>query len=267
VEGTQPRISVIIPCYNEEKNLERGVLEEVRAYLAKQSFPWEVVVVNDESTDNSKSLVGRFVEGQENFSLVDIPHGGKPAAVWAGIQRARGELVLFTDMDQSTPIGELDKLLPWYKEGWDVVIGSRSTVRAGSSLLRKVGSFVFLSLRRLFLLPDIEDTQCGFKLCRCQVALELFPHLEFLRRGEKPEGWQVTAFDVEFLYLVERAGYRTKEVEVLWSNRDESDTKSQSGDFSRYVTESLQMGQEVLRVKLNQIRGLYDDVGQREINE
>jgi len=256
-----PLLSVIIPCYNEAKNLERGVLNEVHQYLARQSFSWEVIVVNDESTDDSKRLITHAIQDWEGFSLFDIPHGGKPAAVWGGIQQARGDLILFTDMDQSTPIDELDKLLPWTEAGFDVVIGSRETGREGSSALRKLGSVVFLTLRRLALLPDIQDTQCGFKLCRRQVALEIFPHLEFLRQEEKPTGWKVTAFDVEFLFLVERAGYRIKEVLVRWRNRDESDTKGQQGDFTRYVQESINMGREVTRVKLNQMRGFYDKIG------
>jgi dolichyl-phosphate beta-glucosyltransferase len=258
-EKQTPTISVIIPCYNEQKNLERGVLDEVCQYLKGQALPWEMVIVNDESTDNSKSLIERFVQDRENCSLFDIPHGGKPAAIWEGIQRARGEAVLLTDMDQSTPIYELDKLLPAYGEGFDVVIGSRQTTREGSSPLRQIGSVVFLSLRRLVLLREITDTQCGFKLCRRQVALQVFPHLEFLRQEERPAGWKVTAFDVEFLYLVDRAGYRIKEVLVSWRNRDESDTKGQQGDLARYINESLNMAREVTRVKLNQIRGFYDE--------
>ena len=254
----EPLLSVIIPCYNEEKNLARGVLDEVYDYLAAQALPWEVVIVNDESTDGSRALVERFVAGKENFFLFDIPHGGKPAAIWEGIQRARGEMVLLTDMDQSTPIHELDKLVPWYQEGYEVVIGSRQTTREGSSPLRKIGSFVFLTLRRLVLLPDIMDTQCGFKLCRRQVALEIFPQLEFLRARERPAGWKVTAFDVEFLFLADRAGYRIKEVLVVWKNRDESDTKSQQGDLSRYIHESINMAREVSRVKINQLTGSYD---------
>jgi dolichyl-phosphate beta-glucosyltransferase len=260
VGETQPFVSVIIPCYNEEKNLERGVLDEVDRFLAEQPFSWEVVIANDESTDNSRNLVEHFIERRWCFSLVDIPHGGKPAALWAGIQKSRGEVLLFTDMDQSTPISELGKLLPWYEQGFDVVIGSRRTTREGSSLVRKVGSFVFLSLRRLFLLRDIVDTQCGFKLCRRQVATEVFPHLEFLRHEEKPVGWKVTAYDVEFLHLVNRAGYKIREVDVIWSNRDESVTKSQGGDMARYLNESLQMAREVIRVQRNQIKGLYDQI-------
>jgi dolichyl-phosphate beta-glucosyltransferase len=259
-EREQPTLSVIIPCYNEARNLERGVLDEVYGYLAGQVFPWEVIIINDESTDHSQRLIEQAIADKEHFALSNIPHGGKPAAIWAGIQQARGEAVLFTDMDQSTPIHELDALMPWYQQGFAVVIGSRQAVREGTSLLRKIGSLVFLNLRRLVLLREISDTQCGFKLCRRQVALETFPHLEFLRQTERPTGWKVTAFDVEFLYLVDRAGYRIQEVLVRWRNRDESDTKGQQGDLTRYVQESLNMAREVTRVKLNQLRGFYDEI-------
>lgn len=254
----QPSVSVIIPCYNEGRNLERGVLDEVYQYLEKQAFAWNVIIVNDGSTDSSKSLVERSIKDKKNFILVDIPHGGKPAGIWAGLQQATGDAVLFTDMDQSTPIHELSKLLPWYEQGFDVVIGSRSVTRQGSSLLRKVGSFVFLALRRLFLLRNIIDTQCGFKLSRRQAAVEVFPSLEFFRQEIKPTGWKVTAYDVEFLYLVEKHGYRIKEVPVDWENRDRSDTKGSQGNWTRYVAESINMAQEVARVKRNQLLGLYD---------
>jgi len=113
-------------------------------------------------------------------------------------------------------------------------------------------------LRGIFLLHDIADTQCGFKLCRRQVALDIFPRLEFFRTRDKPSGWKVTAYDVELLFLVEKAGYKIKEVVVNWSNRDQSDTKSQSSELGRYVNESVDMAKQVMRVKLNDIRGLYD---------
>jgi dolichyl-phosphate beta-glucosyltransferase len=254
----EPSISIIIPCWNEERNLENGVLDEVRDYLAGQDYAWEVIVINDESTDNSRSLVERFVARNDDFSLYDIAHGAKPGAVWAGIQRARGEVVLFADMDQSTPIEELGKLLPWYDQGYDVVIGSRGISREGFSLSRRAGSLAFRNARRLFLLREISDTQCGFKSCRRQAALELFPRLEFLRRKERPEGWRVTAYDVELLYLAQRAGYRIKEVPVRWSNRDRSDTKGQGRELARYLHESAEMAREVVRIKTNELRGAYD---------
>lgn len=255
----QQMISVVIPCWNEEKNLQSGVLEEVVQYLDKQEFPWEVIVVDDGSTDNSRSLVEDFIQDRHSFSFYDIAHGGKPAAVWAGIQKAQGEIVLFTDMDQSTPITELSKLLPWYDQGYDVVIGSRGVTREGFSLVRKTGSFAFRNLRRRFLLRDIDDTQCGFKSCRRQAALKVFPRLQYFKQAEKPTGWKVSAYDVELLYLFERAGYRIKEVVVSWRNRDMSDTKSQSGELTRYVNESIEMAKEVTRVKLNAMKGLYDE--------
>ena len=262
---TTPYLSVVIPCYNEEKNLENQVLEEVAQYLAAQEYAWQVIVVNDESTDRSRALVQNFVQAHPNFALFDIPHGGKPAAVWAGIQQANGEVVLLTDMDQSTPIRELSKLLPWYAQGFDTVIGSRGSAREGFSLTRKLGSFVFRNVRGLLILRGIGDTQCGFKLFRRSVLLSLFPYLEFFRRGGRSVGWQVTAYDVELLYLIGKAGYRIKEVTVDWYNRDQSETKSHvRGEIPRYLRESVEMVKEILRVKINQWQGLYDEVSKRD---
>jgi dolichyl-phosphate beta-glucosyltransferase len=258
MQTQEPYVSVIIPCYNEEGNLKRGVLEEVRQYLAEQDYPWEVIIVDDESTDDSRALIESFVSSTANFSLFDIPHGGKPAAVWAGIQKARGAIVLSTDMDQSTHIDELSKLLPWYEKGFDVVIGSRGTTREGFSIVRRIGSIVFRTFRRLFLLHDISDTQCGFKSCRREAAQSIFPCLQFFKQADKPTGWKVSAYDVELLYLFEKCGYSMKEVTVAWQNRDESDTKDQAGQLRRYLKESIEMAREVLRVKRNQIKGLYD---------
>ncbi|MGD2177636.1 MAG: glycosyltransferase [Anaerolineae bacterium] len=259
-ERARPHLSVVIPCYNEANNLKRGVLDEVYQYLSGQDYGWEVIIVNDESTDDSRSLVDDFIAGKVNFSVLDIPHGGKPAAVWAGIQRAEGGIVLFTDMDQSTPLVELDKLLPWYGKGYDVVIGSRGTSREGFSIIRRLGSVVFRALRRLFLLGTISDTQCGFKSCRREAALEVFPRLQFFRQKDRPVGWKVSAYDVELLHLFEKAGYAVREVEVEWQNRDESDTKNQTSELARYVKESAEMTKEVIRVKRNEIAGLYDEV-------
>ncbi len=257
--GTSIYLSVVIPCYNEARNLERGVMDEVHGFLSRQSYPWEVIVVDDGSTDNSRQLVETLIAGKAGFTLLTIAHGGKPAAVWAGIQAAQGEIVLFTDMDQSTPIEEVDKLLPWYDRGFQVVIGSRGAAREGFNLLRKLGSLIFRGLRSLFLLRDINDTQCGFKTCRRHVALGTFPRLQFFKQAERPSGWKVSAYDVELLFIMEKAGYPIKEVVVDWQNRDVSVTKGQQSDLMRYVNESLEMAREILRVKRNEMRGMYDN--------
>lgn len=249
-------LSVVIPCFNELANLEHGVLDEVEAFLVEADYTWEVVVVDDASTDGSGDFVRRFCAARRGFRMVSIPHGGKPAAVWAGIQESVGELVLFTDMDQSTPIEEWTKLRPHFSDGYDVVIGSRGGGRDGFSLLRRGGSEVFRSVRRAMILSNIRDTQCGFKACRRVAAMQCFPRLQYFRSEQRPRGWKVTAYDVELLFLFERAGYRIAEVPVRWSNRDRSETK----DTVRfqYLHESQEMLREIVRVKVNAMRGMYD---------
>ncbi len=256
----KPNVSVIIPCYDEAKNLARGVLDEVYDHLMRQSFSWEVIIVNDESTDNSRYLIAQSILQKKHFSLHDIPHGGKPAAIWAGIQKARGTVLLLTDMDQSTPISELNKLLLWHQQGFDMVIGSRGIARNGAPLVRKMGSLGFRTLRRLFLLRDIVDTQCGFKLCSRHLAMQVFPHLSFCQQKVRPKGWTVTAFDVEMLFLAAREGHRIKEVLVTWCDRDQKETCFQSNGLAKYAYESLDMCVQIFRVKLNQLMGKYKSI-------
>jgi dolichyl-phosphate beta-glucosyltransferase len=255
-----PHLSVVVPCFNEEQNLERGVLEEMHRYLGRLRCPWEVILVDDGSTDRSADLLRKFIGNHEGFSLQEIPHGGKPAAVWAGIRSARGEIVLFTDMDQSTPIDAWDRLAPWYDRGCDAVIGSRGIRRGGFSLARRLSSRVFRFFRRLFILRGISDTQCGFKSFRRRAVLTIFPRLRFLRRGKPPAGWKVTAFDVELLFLLQKAGCAIREVEVDWLNRDESRTKRAGRGWLRYLRESVEMAEEVIHIRLKHLLGGYRDV-------
>ncbi|MCW1949728.1 MAG: glycosyltransferase [Candidatus Shapirobacteria bacterium] len=250
------QLSVVIPCYNEENNLKRGVLDQVYNFLKTQKFDWEVLVCNDESTDNSLQLVKDFTNTHKGFKVLDLPHGGKPSAVWGGIQKAQYPVVLFTDMDQSTPLSESLKLLPYFDQGYDVVIGSRGTQREGNSLLRKIGGKVFLFGRRLFLLHNIIDTQCGFKALKTDLAKKIFPNLQFFKDKGDTKGWRVSAFDVELLFMAQKWGHKIKEVKVDWINEDTSITK---GDLAkRYKKETKQMLQEIIRVKYNDLRGLYD---------
>lgn len=253
-----PHLSVVIPCYNELANLENGCLAEVEAYLAGVDFDWEVVVCDDGSTDGSEAWLEAWTGDRDGWRLLQIDHGGKPAAVWGGIQGATGDLVLFTDMDQSSPIVEWEKLRPWFDRGYDVVIGSRGRDRDGFNLLRQAGSSAFRGLRRAMILAEIEDTQCGFKACRREAALQCFPRLQFFEKTEEPTGWRVSAYDVELLYLFQKAGYRIREVEVRWWNRDVSETKDDVSGPWRYIHESREMLKEILRVKYNDLRGLYD---------
>lgn len=251
-------ISIIIPCYNEENNLKRGVLQQVSDFLKTVNFKWEVIICNDASTDNSLKLAKTFADKHDGFRVLDLPHGGKPSAVWGGIQEAKYPLVLFTDMDQSTPIQEINKLLPFYDKGYDVVIGSRGMARSGNSFVRKLMSGAFLTARRLFLLPKIIDTQCGFKSLKTEVAKELFPRLEFFKQKSSSAGWRVSAFDVELLFMAQKGGHKIKEVNVDWINEDTSDTKGDNA--ARFKKESMQMIQEIFRVKMNDLKGAYDNL-------
>ena len=247
-----PQLSVIIPCYNEKENLQRGVLDQVADYLQSAPFSSEVIISDDASTDGSLDLIADFIKTHPHFSQLTNSHGGKAKAVWAGIQQAQGDIVLFTDMDQSTPIKEVSKLLPWYDKGYDVVFGSRGRARADFPWYRQLMSLGFRLFRQLFLLRHVADTQCGFKSFRRLVALEIFPKLEVISRPNIAKGWSVSAFDVELLFLAAKAGCRLKEVDVSWRDRDTSTGKSKN-----FAKESADMLQQILRVKLNDLQGKY----------
>lgn len=251
----QKSISIVIPCYNEEDNLKRGVLKQVYNFLKKQSFVWEVLICNDESTDSSLKLCRAFTKKHQGFRLINLSHGGKPAAVWAGIKAAKYPLVLFADMDQSTPLSEVNKLLPYFNQDFQVVIGSRGTTRHGFSLIRKLMSGVFLLIRKLILLPNVDDTQCGFKAFETKIARKLFPHLQFFQQ-KSSSGWRVSAFDVELLFMAQKWGHKIKEVKVNWRDEDISTTKGDNA--TRFKKESQQMAREIFRVKINDIKGLYE---------
>ncbi len=247
-------LSVIIPCYNEEANLNSGVLKQVHDYLLKKNFDWEVIISDDGSSDNSREIIKKEISKLKNFRLLENEHGGKPSALLHGLKEAKGEWVLFTDMDQSTPIGELDKLLPFTKD-YCTVIGSRGLNRKNFSLYRKIGSILFLTFRRVMILPEIKDTQCGFKLFQRESLAKAFPELEFFRVKQRTAGWKVTSYDVELLHILKKNGCNIKEVVVTWHDRDVSIGKG--GGISRYLRESQEMLMQIMRVKINDMRGMY----------
>ena len=203
-------LTVVIPCYNEQENLERGVLKEVATVLDKFKFSYEVLVSDDASSDQSLSLAKKFKHS--NFRILENEHGGKAYALRAGLKEARGEYVLFTDMDQSTPIQELEKLLPAIEKGEKVVIGSRGRQRANFNLTRQLASQIFSLVRRSILLPQIVDTQCGFKMFDRELAIKIFEKMQIFENNGKAKGWTVAAWDVEFLFLAEKMGYKIVEV-------------------------------------------------------
>jgi dolichyl-phosphate beta-glucosyltransferase len=253
-----PFLSVVVPCYNEAKNLRRGVLDHINSYLQTKKFIWEVIISDDGSSDESRDIVKEEIKKFDKFYLLENKHSGKPGALLNGIKSALGTFILFTDMDQSTPISELDKLLPLNKKGVGAVIGSRGLLRENFPLYRRLGSIVFMAFRKLFILPEIDDTQCGFKLFRRSVVAKAFPHLQYFKRTKDAKGWSVSSYDVELLHLIKKMGYQIEEVHVEWKDEDKSESKG--GTFSRYFKESTEMFVQILRVKRNDSLGMYDDI-------
>lgn len=212
-------LSVVIPSYNEMANLQKGTLDKVLSYLSRQKYDYEIIVVDDGSMDGSLEFVKKFERENKKIKVIEGRHSGKAGAVTSGVLSAKGDYILFTDMDQATPIEELDKLLPYLKEKFDIVIGSRQGQRKGAPFTRKVMAQGMITLRSIIVgLSDIHDTQCGFKLFTKKSAHDIFRKVEKVHNGFRTiKGSSVTAgFDIEVLYIAESKGYKIKEVPVEW---------------------------------------------------
>lgn len=245
-------LSIVIPAYNEETNIRLGALDKVVRYLDKQTYEWEVIIVDDGSTDMTKRLLSEFVESNKGFRVIYNTHEGKAGTVIAGMLAAKGEIVLFTDLDQATPLNQVEKLLPWFEKGFDVVIGSRSSKRQGAPLMRKIMAYGLIFLRSNILgLHGITDTQCGFKAFRNQVAQDIFHKLK--RYGSPDQhatGSNVTAgFDIELLFVTKRLGYKIKEVPVEWHYVETRRVNP--------IRDSIQGLIDIIAIRLNATGGSY----------
>ena len=213
-----PHLSVIIPAYNEARAIRAGKLAQVARWLASQGVDGELIVVDDGSHDATAELAKPWAR-----RVIRIPHAGKAAAIVAGIQEARGEVILVTDMDLATPIAEARKLLHAVGRSADVGIGSRGLVRRGAPMGRYVLSWGHMALRGTALGLRMTDTQCGFKAMLREAALHVLDHLHIYHPDQSCpiHGPSVTSgFDVEFLYVARRLGYRIHEVPVLWNYQE-----------------------------------------------
>lgn len=209
------KLSIVIPAYNEAAAIQAGKLDQVKAWLNAQNFSSELIVVDDQSLDDTAELARQTAD-----QVITIKHAGKAAAVIEGIRAARGEWVLFSDMDLATPIHQAHKLLDALEKGADVAAGSRGLVRSGAPVGRYILSWGQAILKLLALGLTITDTQCGFKAFKRKVALEIIDCLVVYdpRRLGTVDGPSVTSgFDVEFLFVAKRLGYRVWEIPVEWS--------------------------------------------------
>ena len=214
-------LSVVIPSFDEMANLQKGVLDKVEHFLERSKLAYEVIIVDDGSKDGSVEFVRDFIKDNSHFKLIENPHLGKAGAVISGMLAAEGEYILFSDMDQATPIEELSKLLPYFNPGnggYDIVIGSRKK-RKGAPFSRRLMAQGMIFLRSSIVgLPGISDTQCGFKMFTREAGEKLFKKMKEIHSSQASiSGSSVSAgFDVELLYLAQKMGYKIKEVPVNW---------------------------------------------------
>jgi dolichyl-phosphate beta-glucosyltransferase len=201
-----PELSVVIPTYNEAERI-LPTLGAMAVTLCGFNAPWELIVSDDGSKDGTCELIETL--GWANLRVLRHPNTGKGGAVRRGVLAARGELILFADADNSTPIEELPRLVTELDFGADIAIGSRAAAGAreeNKSRLRRAASDGLRGLVRLVTGLKTQDTQCGFKLFKRDVAQDLFAR-------QRLNGF---AFDLEILYLARKCGYGVAEVPVRW---------------------------------------------------
>ncbi len=210
--GNEAALSLIIPAHNEAARIGPS-LQKIREYLGRRFPSAEIIVVDDGSRDATAATAENALKDWPRGKVLSRPKNmGKGYSVREGVLSSGGRMVLFSDADLSTPIEELDGLVPEVNQGFDVVIGSRalpdSDIRVRQSAIRERMGKTFNLLVRILVLPGIRDSQCGFKLFRREAALDVFGRLRV--RG--------FAFDVEALALCRKLGYKVKEVPVVWLN-------------------------------------------------
>lgn len=233
VESSELALSVVIPAYNETARLE-PTLRRVIDYCRAHCPDFEILVVDDGSTDGTPDLVERIAAAERGVKLIALgANRGKGAAVRSGMLAARGREVLFSDADLATPIEELDKLRQRLADGCDIAIGSRAApgadIRVRQHPMRELMGRTFNLMVRVAALGGIRDTQCGFKLFRRDAARDLFGRARL-------DGF---AFDVEVLWLA-RGRYQVAEVPVVWSHVDDSKV-SPGGDAARMFVDLLRI--------------------------
>lgn len=240
-------LSVVVPAYNEEKRLPQ-TLATIGDYLKKQAYGYEIIVVNDGSKDGTGRAAENLIGKIGNLKLIDNRiNRGKGYVVRQGMLAANGKIRLFTDSDNSTPIGEIEKLLPYFGQGYDMVIGSRDAKGARldppQPLYRRFLGEAFGLLSNIIAGTwGISDTQCGFKAMTGQAAKEILPKCEIDR----------FAFDPEILAIAKKRKLKIKEVGILWKNDTGGTIKLKS-----MIKTIFSMFFGLLSIRMNIIKGVY----------
>jgi len=246
------KLSFVIPCYNEELNLQKGVLDKVGNYVNNNVDISEVIIVDDGSTDSSPIIIkNEYLPKFSKFRLIENKHGGKALAVITGIRESKGTHVVFLDMDLATPIEETRKMISQFKQGAQIVIGSRQGRRQGAPLLRQIQSKGFVIIRDILIdLQGVTDTQCGFKGFSSEAALKILDRFRVFTPERRVTGASVSAgFDLEFLYLARKLGFAIVEVPVEWRHVE---TKRVN-----FIKDSFETLSDIGRIKLYELTGKY----------
>lgn len=247
----KPFLSVIIPSYNEKSNLNRKTLEKVYEYLCNQKYSFELLLADDGSTDGTAKALKEFASNKKRVRFLGMEHAGKGPTVKKAILEATGHYRLYTDFDQSTPIQEIQKMLPFFDRGYDMVIGSREihgSARQKEPFYRHLMGKGFNFLVKVFAVRGIHDTQCGFKVMSEKLVEDIFPKISITIQAKKDAF--TGAFDVELLYLAKKAGFQIAEVPVQWMHV-KTVRVSPIKDSSRMLI-------QLIRIKIATLLGKYD---------
>jgi dolichyl-phosphate beta-glucosyltransferase len=237
-----PFLSIVIPAYNEAERLPAS-LTRLGEFLRAESYDAEIVVVDDGSRDGTAAAVERATTADPAVRLIRAPHAGKGAAVRRGMLAAGGAVRVMCDADLSMPAHELPKLLAALAAGADVAIATREGAgarRVGEPYLRHLMGRAFNFLVRRLAVPDLHDTQCGFKAFTAASAEALF----------RPSTIDGFGFDVEVLYLARKQRLRVAEVPIVWYFQASSRVSP--------LRDTIRMVRDILRVRWNDARGLYE---------
>ena len=247
----KPYLSVVIPAYNEEANFKREGLEMVYSYLSNQTYPFELILVDDGSTDNTLNKLNEFAEKKAGVRVIRAQHRGKGPTVREGMLQAKGANHLFTDFDQSTPIKEVEKFWEYREKGFEIVIGSREiegAFREAEPWYRHLMGKGFNLGVKLLTVRGIKDTQCGFKLFSERASRDIFSRIRVTLNPQKDAF--TGALDVELLYLAQKSHYRIAEVPVHWQHVQSTRVNP--------IRDSVRMAIEVIRIKLTDLEGKYE---------